>query len=56
MDDLGLLLAVAAALPRVHRPPVTDFFRRSAGGAVEGAGSQYMKLAIISGSRKSRSR
>src|SRR5918995_1163699 len=31
VDDLGLLLAVATALPGVHRPPVTGVFRRRAG-------------------------
>src|SRR5215211_1971721 len=31
VDDLGLLLAVATALPGVHRPPVTGVFRCRAG-------------------------
>src|ERR671919_471666 len=44
VDDLGLLLAVATALPGIHRPPVTDLFRRRA-GLVEAPVAIHQELA-----------
>src|SRR5215216_744226 len=44
VDDLGLFLAVATALPRVHRPPVTEYFRRRA-GLVEAPVAIHQELA-----------
>src|ERR671913_1800199 len=44
VDDLGLLLAVATALPRVHRTPVTGVCRRRA-GLVEAPVTIHQELA-----------
>src|SRR5918999_4333428 len=48
VDDLGLLLAVATALPGIHRTPITDHFRRRA-GLVEAPVAIHQELASYLG-------